>query len=99
MNKLNKITIKRILRVIGWIGLAWITYPTRCSSESCAYNTVLAGTTCFLFLIISSILVLELWSKIFTFDNRYNFKSVDIYVFIGVTVFNILMWLYLLAKD
>lgn len=84
--------------IVGWMSFAWLISPTKCSSESCAYNTVFAGTICFLFMVISFILVLEFWSKIFSFNNRFGLKSVDIYVFIGITVINILICIYLLAK-
>ncbi len=91
---MNKIMIKRILWALVWMILALFSYPSKCSSESCAYEAILGGILSFIFIVTSSILILSFWSKIFSFDNKYNLKPIDIYSFIIITVANIMLWIY-----
>lgn len=96
---MNKITKKRILWIIVWMTLAWFAAPSKCSSESCAYDAIIGGILSFIFLITSSILILNFWFKICAVDKKYNLKSIDTYSFIIITLINIMLWIYLNMTD
>ena len=50
--------------------LAWLIFPGKCGSESCAYSAILAGIVGLIIMIIVSILILINWSRIAHYDNN-----------------------------
>lgn len=60
--------------------LAWLIFPDKCGSESCAYSAIFAGIVGLIITIIVSVLILINWSRIVHYkDKNYNSNLIKSY--------------------
>ena len=92
MNKFNILIKERGVLLLFLMGLAWLTSPSKCSSESCAYTAILAGLFTFGLMIIVGVFLLNSWYRLVKEENENNATIKDFLILVLISIIYLAHW-------
>ena len=92
LNKFNILIKERGVLLLFLMGLAWLTSPSKCSSDSCAYTAILAGLFTFGLMIIVGVFLLNSWYRLVKEENENNATIKDFLILVLISIIYLAQW-------